>query len=586
MTTVSDSQHLLAARAALPAQHRLLRAGEPILPTDLSWRHTSWIPADRSWDKLFDENVGFYARAADVSHPPEGYVLRPNWVAPSRDDLVWAWNKGPWRQIPASENPGFRLEDYAQLHPRAIKAPHILSATCPPSGYRLLQEGEIMRNDDLMWHTWGVAFNGPHRWLKHSDGCPTPLVEGLAFSLGAGHCPRARFVHLPLGKDITIRADKWRGPLVDSFELRWPASAFIYSAQPQDPKWFSLGPKPLPAGFYALPKGERICHGDKYFSKALSCWCSCVASVGQKVATSKAGWYARENGHGLWSGLRIKFDEAAFPTWKTNVSMRALTPKVQTTAERAAARRAYLPAQHRWLENGEKIEAGDLWWDVSSHLWKVSFNAIGNPVKDGIWIRALPASPAPAPIPPTLPIPFGYRLVADVETLAPNDLTWNDPGNGWRESTNCERACPSPGRSRSYIRPVWTLLIPSGWHQLGPTERLQDGDMTYMDLKLGWQTICNPGNLSNARECGDFADAVYIRRRPAPAPEWPCILESEHPSDRGTLALAGSATTGTIVKARGNSNPVGFRFPHEGGGWTIGPGFWKRRPDLTAIFTS
>lgn len=563
MTSLPDP-YLVAARAALPPDFRLVAREEIVPPGSLFYSTLT-----QRWGEclLIGHPVkaahGFIACKADVSHPPEGYILLPEGTAPQRSDFVWAWNKGPWRQIPASENPGFQLEDYAQLHPRAIKAPHILSATCPPSGYRLLKEGELMRNDDLMWHTWGVAFNGPHRWLKHSDGCPSPSVEGLAFSLGAGYCPRAR-------------------PM-DSFELRWPASAFICSSQLSDPKWFGLGPKPLPTGFYALPKGEMICHGDRYFSKSLSCWCACIASVGQKVSKSKAGWYARENGHGLWSDLRIKLDEAAFPTWRTNVSMRPLTPKVETTAERAAVHRAPLPAQHRWLENGETIQAGDLWWGVSLRRWNIAYNGIGNPVKEGIWIRALPA---PAPIPPTLPVPFGYRLVADVETLAPNDLTWNDAGNGWRESTNCERACPSPCRSRPYIRPVWTLLIPSGWHQLGSTERLQDGDMVYMDVKWGWQTIMNPDSLSNARECGDFKDAVYIRRRPAPAPEWPCVLESEHPSDRGTLALADSATTGMIVKARGNSNPVGFRFPHEEGGWSIGPGLWKRRPDLTPIFTS
>lgn len=482
------------------------------------------------------------------SSPLKAALVRLAWLEklPRSVGHIYVREGETWRDYSGSEIAGLsaRLKAAEQ---RAVE----LSATCPPSGHRLLQEGETMRSDDLMWWTEGAT----NKWIKHSSLTTSVAIAGSKFSPPL-HLPRARLISLE------ERVDK----AVDKVLARMGASL--------------AGPKPLPTGFYALPKGEMICHGDRYFSKALSCWCHCVASVGQKVSKGKAGWYARENGYGLWSDLRIKFDENYFPTWKTNVifSAKPAMPKVQTTAERAAAHNAYLPAFHRWLENGEKIEAGDLWFGVSSRLWNIARNTVGLSVEQGIWIRNLPAKP----ISPTVPIPFGYRLVSDMEPLAPNDLTWNEAGNGWRESTNCERACPSPCRSRPYIRPVWTLLIPSGWHQLGPTERLQDGDMVYMTVKQGWQYICNPDSLSNARECGGFADTVYIRHRPAPAPEWPCILESDHEWDRGTLVLANSARTGTILTARRNSVPAG-RYLSGGEKWRIEPGYWRRHPDLGAL---
>lgn len=546
MTSLPDS-YFLAARAALPADFRLVAREETVSPGSLFYSTLT-----QRWGECLlvghpvKAAYGFIACKADAQHPPEGYMLKPAWVAPAIDDLVWAWGKGPWQQT----NNLRSAYTYSFMHPRAIKAPVILSATCPPSGYSLLQAGDIMAADDLMWWTEG----GSGKWVVHSSITAKVHVAGSAFARSL-HLPRARLAKPPFISASFCVSAPWT--VVRCGEV-------------------CTGPTPLPAGFYALPKGEMICRGDKYFSKALSCWCQCVASVGQKVSKGEAGWYARENGHGLWNDLRIKFDESTFPTWKTNVAMPALASKIETAASRAAAKSVVLPAEHRWLETGEIIKQGDLYFTLSRE-WEPARYCIGGTVDKSQWARPLPRPT----IPPTVPIPFGYRLLSAYERLEANDLARDFLTGEWVQAESVVSGA-LVNESRPCIRPVWVLLIPSGWHQLGPTERLQDGDMVYMTVKQGWQYICNPDSLSNARECGGFADTVYIRRRPAPAPEWPCILESDHEWDRGTLVLANSARTGTILTARRNSVPAG-RYLSGGEKWRIEPGYWRRHPDLGAL---
>lgn len=561
-----------AAVAALPSNTRLLKAGESIQNTDLTWAldYVSWNPCNFSMSRLFADNVGLYARASDSEHPPEGHVLRPAAECAERDDLVWAWGVGPWRRPTDVEwAQGVReghvggFKDTYSRNPVAKRLAPSVSATQPPAGYRLVQQGELMKNDDLMWNVWGPDYKAPAVWAVHSLKCPGVRLDDVKFT--SHHAPRARLIEASL--PCTTKPVCGAGPKVA----------------------VRTSPLPLPVGFYALPLKAVIQKGDKYFSKELSCWCDCVTSVGQHVTPAMRGWYVRPLVENVVQGLARSW---ACPT----------------TAERAARRGVTLPPNSRWLERGERIAAGDLeWWGWRAE-WRVSNDRKIGQLVQGI-LRARPLSVTKPP----LVLPPGFRLVAWHEDVKPGNQVLHE--DKWLLVMNAKNV--NDGRrlgtlKHPYITFVQPVGVPHGYRIVQPSEDVKFGDRVSDTRGALWKPVDVPANLNDGTRAkfeatGSFyitpvrlgGTSVVAEHAPAkaPAPLWPAMFEYSYhgnsiPEHQRELAVFNEDGSGMVVRSHmgyERSFPVGRVYPKGAPSSPSGANArpihqWKRRDDLRSIW--